>query len=206
MKERRILFKALFVFLLAGAASLETYGQSAARPVEPSYEVSLQLIVGSNDPSVRPDMPANLGGISKHLKNSFTFNNYRLAGTFLGRVTNTGNFDYKSTTNIFGQESAEKSRPTFLDWSLINLRNGPTSTGQKGFQAQMFRLGARVPITVSTIADGGKTNSVVNYESIGLTLAKVGLVENLPTLIGTLNLPGADGTVFLVMTVRSADL
>jgi len=27
-----------------------------------------------------------------------------------------------------------------------------------------------------------------------------------PTLIGTLNLPGADGTIFLIMTVKSVDL
>ncbi len=205
MKDSKFLFKALFVFLLVGAASVGIYGQAEGRPVEPSYEVSLQLIVGSNDPAARPEIPANLGSISKQLKSSFAFSNYRLAGTFLGRVTNAGNFEYKSTTNIFGQES-EKTRPTFLDWSLIDLRRGPTASGQRGFQAQVFRLGARVPVTVSMIAESGKSNSVVNYESIGLTLAKVGLAENSPTLIGTLNLPGADGTVFLVMTVRNAEL
>lgn len=205
MKDRKYLFKTLFVFLLVGTASVGIYGQAESRPVEPSYEVSLQLIVGSNDPAAKPEIPSNLGSISGQLKSSFAFTSYRLAGTFLGRVTNTGNFEYKSTTNIFGQES-EKSRPAFLDWSLHDLRSGPTATGKRGFQAGLFRLGARVPITTSIISESGKTNSVVQYESIGLTLGRVGLVENSPTLIGTLNLPGADGTVFLIMTVRSADL
>src|SRR5215211_693240 len=105
MKERKILFKTLFVVLIAAAASLGVYGQSDGRPVEPSYEVSLQLIVGSNDPAAKPEVPANLSNISKQLRSSFAFTNYRLAGTFLGRITNSGNFEYKSTTNMFGQES-----------------------------------------------------------------------------------------------------
>jgi hypothetical protein len=205
MKERKILFKTLFVVLIAAAASLGVYGQSDGRPVEPSYEVSLQLIVGSNDPAAKPEVPANLSNISKQLRSSFAFTNYRLAGTFLGRITNSGNFEYKSTTNMFGQES-EKTRPTFLDWSLLDLRNGPTSSGKRGFQAQVFRLGARVPVTVSKVSDNGVANSIIQYESIGLNLSKVGIAENAPTLIGTLNLPGADGTVFLVMTVRNAEL
>ena len=46
----------------------------------------------------------------------------------------------------------------------------------------------------------------ISYESIGLVLHGLGFAENVPTLIGTVNLPGADGTIFLVMTVRSADL
>ena len=205
MKDRKILFKTVFILLIAGAASTALYGQNEGRPVEPSYEVSLQLIVGSNDPIARPEVPSNLSNISKHLKNSFAFSNYRLAGTFLGRITNGGNFEYKSTTNIFGQES-EKTRPTFLDWSLMDLRNGPTASGKRGFQARAFRIGARVPVTVSTVSDAGKTVPVANYESIGLNLQLVGIAENSPTLIGTLNLPGTDGTIFVVMTVRNADL
>ncbi len=178
--------------------------QTENRPFEPSYEVSLQLILGSNEAGSGAEIPANLSSLSKQFKNTFPFRNYRLAGTFLGRVTNTGNFEYKSTSNMFGQES-ERARPVFLDWSLGNLRSGPTAKGGPGFQAQSFRFGARVPVTVATLAEG-KTNSVVNYEPIGLTLGKVGLAENSPTLMGTLNLPGAEGTVFLVMTVRSSDL
>ena len=205
MKDTRYLFRIFLLTLLAGAVSAGAYGQAPTRQVEPSYEVSLQLIVGSNSSTASSEMPGNLSGISKHLKNSFTFSNYRLAGTFLGRVTNTGNFEYKSTTNMFGQES-ERAHPTFMDWTLADFRKGKTESGRQGFQAHMFRFGARVPIRSSVLTDGGKTNSVVNYEPIGLNLQKVGLAENSPTLIGTLNLPGADGTVFLVMTVRSADL
>ncbi|MBK8302079.1 MAG: hypothetical protein IPK98_01175 [Chloracidobacterium sp.] len=53
--------------------------------------------------------------------------------------------------------------------------------------------------------DEGKIQPVYNYEQIGLNISKVGLSQNTPTLIGTLNLPGTSGTIFLVMTVRAAD-
>jgi hypothetical protein len=204
MKKRRILFNTLFVLLLAGAASLGTYGQSEARSVEPSYEVSLQLIVGSNDAASRPELPANLGNILKHFKSTFAFSNYRLASTVLGRIANNGTFEFKSIHNFFGQES-ERDRPTFMEWSLSNFHNGLTVKGRQGFQIETLRFGARVPIIVSSTTEGA-TRSVVNYEQIGLSLRKVGLVENSPALIGTLNLPGIEGTVFLVMTVRSVDL
>src|SRR5688572_7900315 len=125
MKEFKNLFRGLFVVLIAVAATQGAYGQGDGRPVEPSYEVSLQLIIGSNDTSVKADVPASLSNISRQLKSSFGFANYRLAGTFLGRVSNSGTFEYKSSTNMFGQES-ERSRPTFLDWSLVDLRSGPT--------------------------------------------------------------------------------
>ena len=54
-------------------------------------------------------------------------------------------------------------------------------------------------------AANAKTAAVTNYESIGLNLRRISLVENTPTMIGTLNLPGTNGTIFLIMTVRSAD-
>jgi hypothetical protein len=82
----------------------------------------------------------------------------------------------------------------------------PTAKGQPGFQAQAFRFGARVPVVAGNArADGGVPTAGLSYESIGLSLSKIGFAENTPTLIGTLNLPGANGTIFLIMTVRAAD-
>ncbi|HRI03804.1 MAG TPA: hypothetical protein PLL77_08685 [Pyrinomonadaceae bacterium] len=173
--------------------------------VEPSYNVSLQLVIGSNDAQTRGDLPAELNNVSRQLKSSFAFTNYRLASTFLGRISNTGNFEYKSTSNIFGQESSGVTQ-SFIEWSAINFRSMPNAAGQTGFQTQSFRFGARVPVLIAERKDEvGKVQPVYNYEQIGLNISKVGLSQNTPTLIGTLNLPGTSGTIFLVMTVRSAD-
>jgi len=207
MNQRRIFLTTLFVFSLIASAALISYGQGDARPaIEPSYQVSLQLVIGSSDNTGRGDLPANLSTISKELRSTFAFSNYRLAGTFLGRISNAGNFEYKSLSNIFGKETNLTSQ-SFLEWSLGNFRTGATAKGPAGFQAQAFRFGARVPVSTGSFKDEtGKVSSPIAYEAIGLNLSRVGLPENTPTLIGTLNLPGADGTIFLIMTVKSVDL
>lgn len=199
------LSRSLFVSIFVLAMAVVVVAQPEPPRLEPSYEVSLQLLIGSNDATARGEVPKNLTAVSSKLKNSFSFTNYRLASTLLGRVSNTGDFSYKSLANVFGQELDPKSG-TFLEWSMANFRKLPSATGQ-GFQAHGFRFGARVPVTTGTFQDNtGKTNPVINYESIGLNFVKVGVPENVPTLIGTLTLPGANGTIFLVMTVRSADM
>ena len=205
MNQPKFFLSAIFGLSLIFAMSVAAVAQPDAKPpVDPSYEISLQLVVGSNDAAKRTDVPENLSAISKQLRSTFTFSNYRLATTFLGRISNNGNFEYKSVTNIFGQESTSTSQ-TFLEWSMASFRTGPTAKGAPGFQAQAFRFGARVPVMVGAREENGKMSPIINYESIGLGLGRIGFAENVPTLIGTLNLPGADGTIFLVMTVRSAD-
>lgn len=197
---RRSAFAITVMLILSASILAQTPTQ-----VEPSYNISLQLIIGSNDAQNRGDLPAELNNVSRQLKSSFAFTNYRLASTFLGRISNTGNFEYKSTSNIFGQESSGATQ-SFIEWSAIQFRAMPNAAGQTGFQTQSFRFGARVPVLIAERKDeGGKVQPVFNYEQIGLNLSKVGLSQNTPTLIGTLNLPGTSGTIFLVMTVRSAD-
>ncbi|CAN5336900.1 hypothetical protein BH10ACI2_BH10ACI2_26240 [soil metagenome] len=206
MNKYRILLTVLFCAGLMAAASLATFGQPEANPrVEPSYEVSLQLLIGSNG-GAKADFPQNLSGISSHLKSAFAFNNYRVAGTYLGRISNTGNFEYKSVDNISGRELGLNPQ-TFLEWSVVSLKSGTTAKGGAGFQAQNFKFGARVPVTTATVKDeAGKERPLVNYENIGLNLSKLGMQEGLPTLVGTINMPGASDTIFLVMTVKSVDL
>lgn len=169
--------------------------------LESSYEVALHVVIGSNDGGTKTDLPANLSVISKHLKGNFSFSNYRLANTFLGRISNTGNIEYKSVSNILGQETDAESQ-TFLEWSMGNFRAMPN-----GFQARSFRFGARVPVRTGTFKDpAGTITPVVNYESVGLTMSLIGLPANTPTLIGTISLPKTTGTIFLVATIKSAEM
>lgn len=207
MKHCRSLLRSIFVSGLVLAATVVSFSQPEVRQVlEPSSDISLQLLIGSNGAVQGSDVPANLSAISKQVKGTFGFQNLRLASTLLGRISNTGSFEYKSLTNIFGQETNLASQ-TFMDWSIGDVRSMPTAKGTPGFQAQKFRFGARVPVTTGTVKDeAGKMIPSVSYEQIGIAIGKMGLSENTPTLIGTLNLPGAGGTIFLVMTVRLADM
>ncbi len=202
MNLSKSIFKTLLVFSLIAGCSVFMYGQQ----LEPSYNVSLNLVIGSNDATKGGDLSADLGVVSRQLKSAFPFSNYRLASTLLGRISNTGNYSYKSSSNIFGAESSAPTQ-TFIEWSLNSFRSATANAkGQNGFQVQGLRFGARVPVLLyASSGEGGKTVPAYNYESIGLDLNKVGLPENTPTLIGTLNLPGTSGTIFLIMTVKSAD-
>ena len=99
----------------------------------------------------------------------------------------------------------ESDALTFLEWNLTGLKNLQNAAGQNAFQFQIFRFGARVPIKALSYRDEtGKVPAVYNYESIGLTLSRMSVLENVPTLIGTLSQPRTNGTLFLILTVKNA--
>ncbi len=200
MKLSKTIYKTLSVFCLVAACSVFICGQQA----DASYNVSLNLVIGSNDGASKGELPAELAAVSKQIRSSFQFSNYRVANTLIGRISNNGTFQYQSVANISEKEPLPAS-PTFLDWSLVNLKSMPNAKGQMGFQAQTFRFGARVPVVTGSHQENGKTTDSVNYESIGLSLQRLGITENMPTVVGTLTLPGTSGTIFLIMTVKSAD-
>ncbi len=184
------------MWIAAGAASAQV------QQMEPSFDVSLQLIVGSND-GTRGEIPSELSGVTKQIRSSFGFSNYRVAGTYLARVGNRGSFDYKVKGDI--GDGTPATPQTYLDWSMQDLKVLPTTNGQTGYQADSLRFAAKVPVQVPAPRDDtGRSLPVFTYESIGLTVNRFGLSSGSPTLIGTLNLPGSSGTVFLVMTVRPA--
>jgi hypothetical protein len=203
MRMNRSIVRLALANLAVVLAVSFTSAQQATQ-LEPSFDVALQLVVGSTD-GARSEIPAELAGVTRQIKQSFGLTNYRLANTFIGRIANRGGFEYKSTSNIFGQESTGSTQ-TFLDWSLRDLQTMPSPGGRTGFRAESFRFGARVPVLISAGTDAaGKASPVYNYEPIGIALNRVGLTDGSPTLIGTLSLPGTSGTIFLIMTVRSAD-
>lgn len=203
MNQPKRIFSLLSLALISffGASTLRA--QTDAKPqAEPSYEAMLQVVVGVNDAAARSDIPQNLNAISRQLRDNFSFSSYRLANTFIGRVAITGTLEYKSVSDIFGQPS-ESDAPTFLDWSLGNLRSAPDARGQNVLYAQPFRFGARVPIRVGrTKGSDGQSSDLINYEAVGLTMNRLSVPESKPTLIGTLSLPKTTGTLFLILTVR----
>ena len=199
MSKIKLLLISIGVSGLLLAGSVVGFGQQAG---EPSYEVSLQLLLGSNDATQKGNLPANLSAVSQQIKSSFGMTNHRLVGTFLGRMGNSGNFESKSGLNIGQQISGQPQ--SFLEWNINGLRSGQ---GVKGYQVQQWRIQARVPVTTGSAKDdSGKERSIVNYENLGLNFSKVGFQENVPTMIGTLNLSGASETIFVIMTVKAVDL
>ncbi|MFL6373530.1 MAG: hypothetical protein ACJ73D_02575 [Pyrinomonadaceae bacterium] len=186
-------------FVLAASLVLCITAAAQETSNNTNYDVVLQLVVGSNAGAAKGELPQNLSAVTRQIRSDFEFSNYKLTSTFIGRLAINGQFEYQSVADINGQGSQSTSQ-TFIDWSLRNLHAVPQS---RGLQADSFRFGARVPVVVGErIIDGGGKGPVINYEQIGINLVHVGISENTPTLIGTLRLPGQDGTVFLVMTIR----
>jgi len=205
MNQPKIAVSAVTLLLFFFTFSARSFAQTGTKPdIGPSYDIVLQIVTGTND-GAKSDLPQNLSMVSKQLRSNFSFSSYSLANTYLGRVADTGALNYKSVSDILRQ-NAPVSQPSFIEWSLGNLQTTPGASGGRILQAQQFRFGARIPINIGTAAgDSGKVVAVTNYESIGLDLNRVTLVENAPTVIGTLTLPNTAGTLFLVMTAKPVE-
>ena len=193
--------KFLFVVaVIVNGGVFSCFGQSGS--AEPSYEATMYVVIGSDDTAQRGDLPKPLDTVSQRIRDNFTFKNYRLINTYYGRLANSGSLEYKSVSSL-KNVSTELDAPSFLDWQLANFKAEPPATSRNPLSVQIFRFGARVPIVVSQIPSGdGKTNPVTNYESVGLTLNKLSIAENTPTLVGTISLPRTTGTVFLILTIK----
>jgi len=197
MNRHGYFFASLFLTVLSLISASSTAAQANTKiQADQDYDITLQVLIGTNDAGAYMDVPQNLGNITKQIKPNFVFSRYRLAYTLLGRSSTNGEFEYKSMFNAIG-EPTQGDAQSFLEWSLRGLRSST-----EGLQAQAFRFGARLPVNTSNTRDeSGKTQSVFVYEGIGLNLSRVGIMENVPTLLGSLSLPKTNGTLFLVLTL-----
>lgn len=186
----------IFAFLLASAP---VFGQAVPTPVEPSHDVTLQIIIGSNEGAGQP-LPADLNGISRQLKGSFAFTNYRLAETFLGRVGDRGDLEYKSVFNFLDAKS-DSELQSFLEWSIRGLRTIKDTNDKTVMQAEILRFGGRVPVKFPG-DPAGRVAPTINYEGIGLNLTRLTLPIGAPTLVGSITMTKALGTMFVVITVK----
>jgi hypothetical protein len=200
MNRSKFIFPITAFALLFLSGLMAAFAQAIPQPVEPSHDVMLQVIIGSNDGTGQP-LPAELAAISRHLKNNFSFSNYRVAETFLGRVGNRGDLEYKSVFNLMDQRS-DAELQTFLEWSLRGLKTAKDVNDKTVMQAEMLRFGGRVPLKLSDAK--GNEAAVTQYESIGLKLDRLTLPVGASTLVGSITMTKALGTMFIVVTVRPA--
>lgn len=196
MNQPKIYLRSLvLITMVFGLVAVSRSQTEEKQSTEPSYNITLQIVVGSNDDG-RSELPENLKNISQQFKSIYPYSTYRVTNTYMGRVGNNGSFEYKSLADLPGHQS-NTGAASFLEWSIGNLRLGDNS-----FVANSFRFGARIPVNLAVAGEIGNTTT---YESIGLNLARVGVPVGTPTLLGTLSLPKTDGTLFLVMTANRSD-
>lgn len=199
MKPKFIFLIAVF-FLVGLLGPAVSFAQSTDnRQIEPTYEVVLQVLIASN--TGKNTTPPALSNVIKKLKTNYSFSDYRLAMTYVERTANT--VEHKGMLSEFQNQSS--TTPVFSEWRLTGMKSSPDGKGSNSIQFQAFIFGARIPVVVANNTEGGKTYPIVNYESIGLTIAKFGVQENVPTILGTLSTSKPEELMFLVLTVSPAN-
>lgn len=200
---------ALAACLLVCLFALNSLGQTPAKEPasESNYEVVLQVLSASNNQGDRAAeaVPQSLSGVVKRLKTMYSFSNYTLHSTYFQRVANTGSLDFKGVLSGANQDA---SAPVFSEFSFRQLYASPNASGGNSISILNFRFGQRVPIRTASLAlpgNPGRQGDVINYEQIGLSMARVGLPVNAPTIIGNLSATRPDELSFLILTVRQAE-
>ena len=180
-----------------------SFAQTENKPKqsEPSYEVVLQIMIASNTQTAKANIPQSLSDVVKKLKTNYAFSDYHLVSTFLERVSDS--VEHKGVLTEFLQNQSIAA-PVFSEWTLSGLESLPNAKEQNTVQFQNFRFGARIPF-VTTKVDNGNAFSVINYENIGLSIRKLSLSLDTPTIIGSLSTSKADELMFLILSVKSAD-
>jgi len=206
-KPKVIFSKTIFAFLFICSLAFGLIAQTPVKQqqAESNYEVVLQILAASNDASEKSAdaAPQTLSGVVKRLRTMYSFSNYRLNSTYVQRIANNGNLEFKGVLDGANQDVFA---PVFSNFSIGHLTTLPDEKGQSPISITDFRFGQRVPIkTANFAAESGKSNSVINYEQIGLSMRKIGLTVNSPTVIGNLSASKPDEMMFLILTVKTTD-
>ncbi|MEP7039554.1 MAG: hypothetical protein ABI891_14570 [Acidobacteriota bacterium] len=204
MNKTKILFLITLVCLF-GLTNIFAQTQNQPPQAEPSYEVVLHILNASNNSAGKSSVPQSLSNVVKKLKTIYSYSNYSLDSTYLERIANSGVLDFKGVSKKSDQNQ-ENYASVFTDWTFNSLRRLPNEQGKNSIQFESFRFGQRVPIITSVSTDtNGKTNNIINYEQIGLTMKSLSLPENVPTIIGSLSTSKPDELIFLVLTVKPTE-
>lgn len=202
MNKPKFIFYVAAFFLVFH--SINCFAQTPVKQAEPSYEVVLQVLTASNNTTNKSnDVPRMLENVVKKLKNTYSFLNYRINLTYLQRVANTGNLEFKGVSN---EPNQNVYTPIFSEFTLGQLLSLPDVRGQKSISIQDFRFGQRVPVRTANIkGEDGNINAVINYENVGLTMQKLNMPVNTPTVVGTLSTSKSDELLFLIITVKPVE-
>ena len=204
MNKPKTVFSIAAFFFVCLCGLTNSFAQNPIKQAEPSYEVVLQVLIASDTATDKSAaVPQALSNVVKKLKTNYSFSNYRVASTYFQRVANTGDMQFKGVSN---EPNQDIYAPVFSEWSFGQLINMPDSKGQNSISIQNFRFGQRVPVkTANFNGESGKSNSVLNYEAVGLTMQKLSLPLNTPTTIGNLSASKPDEMMFLVLTIKPVE-
>ena len=169
---------------------------------EPNYDIVLHILLASNAANDKSTVSPTLAETVKKLTTNYSFTNYSIGATYIQRIANTGS----ATSNEVSNESIQnQNAPVFSDWAIDQFLTVPDAKNQDSVSIRNFRFGQRIPIRNAALSEGEKSNGVINYERVGLTVSRLNLPINTPTVVGNLSKSKPDESAFLILTVRPVD-
>ena len=207
------LFSALSFILLAcclvianervALAQEQGAATTGAMREEVNYDVQLDLIVASNNPSEKGGVPQSLEGVVKQLRTSLPFTNYSLATTFINRVKDGGTLDSAGVGGSLLATTIGPSTPTFYNFNLYQVKMERDARGQPFIRIPKFRFNLRMPIiTGTTLASAGNASSpIINYEAVGIS-TEMSVRESIPTLVGTLTTSRPEELMLVLISIK----
>ncbi|HVG35791.1 MAG TPA: hypothetical protein VM911_22255 [Pyrinomonadaceae bacterium] len=202
-----ILLACCFVFANERVALAQEQGSTTAGTMreEVNYDVQLDLIVASNNPSEKGGVPESLSAIVKQLRASLPFTNYRLTTTFINRVKDGGTLETMGVGSSLLATTIGPSTPTFYNFNLSQVKMERDARGQPFIRIPKFRFNLRMPIiTGTTLASAGNASSpVINYEAVGIS-TEMSIHEGVPTLVGTLTTSRPEELMILLISMKQS--
>ncbi len=194
-------FPALLTLVFAlGAALPPALAQEPGREAT-SLEVQIYLLVASDETPQGVQLPASLEPVAKRLRGSLQLPNYRIAETFLNRVTDHGGVQSSGVTAPLLPVQTSPSTPAFYTLAIQGVRIGSGTAARKTVELTGFRFGIRLPIVTSP---GGGGAPSIQYESVGIN-TEVQLLMDVPSVVGTINTGRPKELFVVVAEVRQAN-
>lgn len=180
---------ALFLFCLM--SSTNSFAQDAPKQAAPNYKIYLDTIIATNNANGNKKLSAPLLNALKDIKSDM-FSDYYLFSSSFQRIGVGGQINQKSIYNELGQRKIDKYS-IYSNWTLDKLKNLSDEKNRDVIQFDTFNFLVRVP---------NQTATVINYEEIRLNISNFNVLQNIPTVIGSLSIPQSDEMLYFVLTAK----
>lgn len=214
MKHKRNVMALLAVLAFALVFSCSDAASAQSRDDPPrkesgddeiNYDVELHLLVTGNEAEGAAKIPQTLDGVVRQLKASLMSADYKLAGTFIGRVHDGGNLSVKTLggSPLAPTQQFDALTPAFFDFTMNGVKHVADPSGGQLVNIHDFRLGMKVPIQTATVSNdkSGQGYPVIQYEDTGIN-TQMSVREGVPTLVGTLNTSRPGQLFAIVITIK----
>lgn len=211
MKFKRCLFllAAAIVFssssghVFAQSADLLSPAQtSSVRQEGVQHKVQLQLLVASNGPNLRTDVPPPLEGVVKELKATMPFKSYRLIATYVYNVADGSSLQVSDVT--YAQfEPGGALAPKFYSFQLAGIKS---DAGGDSVHISRLKFDFRQRIFIEAVAGQEGKPAAQRFDDVvnGIS-TELSLRAGVPAIVGTLTTGLSDGVLVLVVTVDKSD-